>query len=462
MCIYIHKDRRTIPHIPETFTSCWNMRVLLILGTVLLCTLVLADHKEGHHEGNDDHHEGHHEGNDDHHDQKHDHDHKDGHDKKGEDYHHNMSLSCHKIAHYNSLFSFDLFRQVALDHPSENIVFSPVSISMAFSFLSIGAKAQTRSQIINGLRLNASEISEQEIHECFHNLLDLLNDVKREVQLGVGNALFVSKEYKILHAFLDQAKKLYHSEAFSTDFKNTEEAKNQINTYVEKNTHGKIAELLNSVDENAILYLINYIHFKAKWQKPFDEESTEEEDFHVNENTTVKVPFMFRIGYYDVAIHDDATVVSLPYKGDAKALIIMPNEGKLSEIEKHLCKEEIKKLKKSMSNEFVKLRFPKFSVSGTVNLKETLKKLGIEDVFSDSADLSGITGAPNVKISKGVHKAVLNVNEHGTEAAGATALEGTPMMLPHSVKIDRPFLFLLYDYITKSILFMGRIVNPQK
>ncbi|XP_044128046.1 alpha-1-antitrypsin-like isoform X2 [Bufo gargarizans] len=438
------------------------MRVLLILGTVLLCALVFADHQEGHHEGNDDHHEGHHEGNDDHRDQKHDHDHKDGHGKKGEDHHHNMSLSCQKLALYNSIFSFDLFRQVALDHPSENIVFSPVSISTAFSFLSVGAKAQTRSQIIEGLRFNTSEISEQEIHECFHNVLDLLNNVERELQLTVGNALFLSKDYKILHAFLDEAKKLYHSEAFSTDFKNTEEAKNQINTYVEKNTHGKIAELLNSVDEKAILYLINYVYFKAKWQKPFDEESTEEEDFHVNEKTTVKVPFMFRTGYYHVAIHDDATVVSLPYKGDAKALIIMPKEGKLSEIEQHLCKEAIKKLKKSISYKFVQLRFPKVSVSGTINLKETLSKLGIKDVFSDSADLSGITGEPNVKISKGVHKAVLTVNEHGTEAAGATALEATPMMRPLSVKIDQPFLILVYDYKTKSILFIGRIVNPQK
>ncbi|XP_069601768.1 alpha-1-antitrypsin-like [Ranitomeya imitator] len=439
------------------------MRALLLLGVALLCTLAFADHHKGKHKHDkDDHYDK------DDHDNKDDHDHKDDHHKKGRHHgkkhhhHHNESMPCHKIAQYNSKFSFDLYRQVALDHPSENIVFSPVSISTAFAFLSLGAKAQTHSQIIEGIGFNTSEISEQEIHEGFHHLLHLLNDVDRELQLSGGNALFISQEHKILQTFLDQAKKLYHSEAFSTDFKNTEEAKNKINSYVEKNTHGKIADLLDSVDKDAIFVLINFIYFRGKWEKPFAEESTKEGDFHVNKNTTVKVPFMSRTGMYKVAFTDEAIVVSIPYKGDANALFILPNEGKLSEIEQNFDKEIIIKWKNSMQRRVVDLFLPKFSITGNLNLKETLNKLGVVDVFSDIADLSGITGDANVKISKAVHKAVLSVDERGTEAAGTTALEAIPMMLPPRVHFNHPFIFTLYDYKTKSILFAGRVFNPQK
>ncbi|XP_044128594.1 alpha-1-antitrypsin-like [Bufo gargarizans] len=426
------------------------MRVLLLVGVALLITLAFADHHKGHH--SHDHR--------DHHNRKH------GHHKKGEDcdkkrhHHHNESLPCHKIADYNSKFSFDLFRQVALDHPYENIVFSPVSISTAFAFLSLGSKAQTHSQIIEGLFLNSSEISEQEIHEGFHHLQHLLNDVDRELQLSGGNALFISKERNILQTFLDEAKKIYHSEVFSTDFKNTEEAKNQINSYVEKNTHGKIPELLDSVDQDAIFVLINYIYFRGQWENPFEEEGTKEGEFHINENKTVKVPFMSRTGMYNVAFTDEATVVSIPYKGNAVALFVLPNEGKLSEVEQNFNKESIKTWKKSFHRRLVDLHLPKFSVSGTVNLKETLSKLGIEDVFSDSADLSGITGEPNAKISKAIHKAVLSVDEKGTEAAGTTALEAMPMMLPPRIQFNRPFLVSMYN--DESILFIGRITNPQE
>ncbi|XP_073434172.1 alpha-1-antitrypsin-like [Dendrobates tinctorius] len=427
-----------------------NMRVFLFLGGVLLFTLALADHHEGDNHDKDDHH-----------------DHKDDHEKK-EDHHikehhnHNESMPCHKIAQYNSKFSFNLYRQVTLDHPSENIVFSPVSVSTAFAFLSLGAKAQTHSQIIEGIGFNTSEISEQQIHEGFHHLLVLLNDVNRELQLRGGNALFISQEHKILQTFLDEANNLYLSEAFSIDFKNNEEAKNHINSYVEKNTHGKIAELLDSVDKDAIFVLINYIYFKAKWEKPFEKKWTTEGDFHINENKTVKVLFMKRTGFYKVAITDEATVVSIPYKGDAGALLILPEMGKLSEMEQNLNTISVYKFKNLLRRRLVNLHLPTFSITGTVNLKEMLSKMGVVDVFSDNADLSGITSGANIKISKAVHKAVLNVNEHGTEAAGVTALEVVPMMLPTQVKYNRPFIFIVYDLKAKSVIFIGRVLNPKE
>ncbi|XP_018414890.1 PREDICTED: alpha-1-antitrypsin-like [Nanorana parkeri] len=443
------------------------MRAILILGlsVALFCSVVFADHhkdegkKRGHkddHEKKGDHHHrhghrhhGHHHG---HH--RHHHHHKHHH-------HSNETLACLKLALSNSKFAFDLYRQIALGHPSENIVISPVSISTALAFLSLGAKANTHDQIIEGIGFNTSEIPEKEIHEGFHHLLEVLNDEDSELQLNSGNGLFISNAWKILDDFLNNGNNLYDTEAFTVDFQNTEEATKQINSYVEKETNGNIVDVLSSVSKEAALVLINFIYFRGKWENPFDEKSTKEGDFHVNKDETVKVPFLSRTGNYETAVLDEATVVAVPYKGNASALFILPNEGKLEEVEANL-KYIVKKWKRSKHRDIVDLSIPKFSISGSIDLKEVLPKFGIVDLFSDSADLSGITGAPDLKISTALHKAKINVDEKGTEAGATTVLEAIPMRLPSQIRLDHPFLFTIYNYDTRSILFIGKVANPAK
>ncbi|XP_069807007.1 alpha-1-antitrypsin-like [Dendropsophus ebraccatus] len=409
------------------------MRVLLFLGVATFFTLVFADHKQEK---------------DDHHNVKPQHP-------------HNASFSYHKKVPYNLVFKkcdYDLYRQVALDHPSENIVFSPVSISTALAFLSLGAKAQTHSQIREGLGFNTSKTWEQEIHDGFRHFLDLLNEAVRILRFNSGNAVFISKEHKILQTFLDEAQRFYHSEVFSTDFNNTEEVKNQINSYVEKNTYCRMAELLDSVDQDAIFILINYIYFRGNWQTSFHKKLTKEGDFHINENTTVKVPFIRRTGKYKLTLTKTATVVSIPCKGNVNALFILPKEGKFSEVEQNFNEESIKKWKKSFWMLSVDLILPKFSVSATIDLKETLSKLGVVDVFTDNADLCGITGEAKIKVSKAVHKAVFTVDEKWIKPV---ALEYSNLPAPFLAKFNRPFMFSFYDNKSGSVLFVGRIVSPQ-
>ncbi|XP_053330668.1 alpha-1-antitrypsin-like [Spea bombifrons] len=460
------------------------MKVLLFvtLSTALLCTLVLSDHGGSHdddhsHDHDHDHDQDHHHDHD--HDHHHDHDHKhneshhhhhhgDGkyHHHHGDgNYHHhhtNESMACHRIAKSNANFAFHFFNQIASRNPTDNIFFSPVSISIAFALLSKGARSKTHDQIIEGLGFNVSKITKEEIHAGFKHLLHILNDPNSELQLNSGNALFINKESKLLQTFLDDAKNFYESEAFSTDFQNTEEAKKQINSYVEKQTNGKIVDLLDSVDKDTILVLLNYIYFRGKWEKPFEEEFTKEGDFHVDENTVVKVPMMHRTGMYNVLLSENCSVVELPYKGNASALFILPKEGHLREVEESLEKAAIKNWRKSFWRRSVDLTLPKFSISATLDLKNEFEKLGVTEVFTNTADLSGITGEANVKLSKAVHKAVLNVDEKGTEAAAVTALEIMPMSLPPAVKFDHPFLIVIADDITHSVLFLGRISNPAK
>ncbi|XP_053553483.1 alpha-1-antitrypsin [Bombina bombina] len=441
------------------------MRVLLFLCvSVALLYVVTSDHKEGHHD-NDKHNHTDHEHHNGHkaHDDKHDHKH--DHHKKGKHHHHhNESTESHKIAQSNYEFAYKLFRQVAADHPSENIFFSPVSISTAFAMLSLGARSQTHHQIIEGLNFNISEISEQEIHAGFQNLLHILNEPDSELQLNSGNALFISKNWKLLQKFLEDVKNFYEAEAFSTDFHNSEEAKSQINSYVEKKTNGKIVDLLSSVDPEAAVVLINYIYFRGKWQNPFQEESTKEGDFHVDEKTVLKVPMMFRNGRYRV-VHDrdlGCHVVEIPYKGNASAWFILPDEGKFKAVEEALGKPTSKKWLNDFSSWLIKLWIPKFSISTTLDLVPEFKKLGVTDLFSDEADLSGITGESTLKVSKAVHRAELSVDERGTEAAGATVVEAVPLMLPPSIKFNKPFFLTIYHIPTRSLSFLGKIVNPLK
>ncbi|XP_068108499.1 alpha-1-antiproteinase-like [Hyperolius riggenbachi] len=441
------------------------MRALLclVLSVALLCSLVFADHhgdhgkkgsSKGGHKKKDDHEPDHSKKGNHHHHHNHGHDHKDHH-------HSNETWACHKLAAGNLQFAFEIFRQVTADHPSENVVISPISISTALALLSLGARGNTHDQIIEGIGFNISEISEKEIHDGFHHLLDVLNNDESGLHLDTGNGLFISKAWKLLDKFLDDAKNLYASEGFTVDFQDNEGAKKQINSYIEKKTNGKLTDVLSSVDKEAALLLVNFIYFRGKWEVPFEEEYTSEGDFHVSDKVTVKVPFMSRTGRYQVAFLGDATVVNLPYKGNASALFILPKDGKIKEVEGHF-QNTVKKYKKSNRKMVVGLQIPRFSISGSLELKDVLAKLGIVDLFSDSADLTGVTGAPNLKVSKAIHKAKISIDEKGTEAAATTVVEAIPMSLPPTITFNHPFILSVYDHASKTVLFFAKIANPEK
>lgn len=359
-------------------------------------------------------------------------------------------------------FAFTLYRILAHQSNTTNIVFSPVSIATAFAIVSLGAKGNTHTQILEGLEFNLTETTEADIHQGFQHLLQTLNKPNNELQLTTGNGLFVHNNLTLVEKFLEDIKNLYHSEAFSVNFKDPEEAKKLINNYVEKGTQGKIVDLVKELDKDTVLALVNYIFFKGKWEKPFDPEHTEEADFHVDPSTTVRVPMMHRLGIFDV--HHCSTlsswVLMMDYLGNATAVFLLPDDGQMQHLEKTLTKNHIAKFLDNRHPRSANLHLPKLSISGTYNLKTVLSHLGITQVFSNGADLSGVTKDAPLKLSKAVHKAVLTLDERGTEAAGATFLEAIPMSVPPEVNFNRPFIFILYESHTKSLLFMGKIMNP--
>ncbi|KFW04170.1 hypothetical protein N326_12391, partial [Eurypyga helias] len=370
--------------------------------------------------------------------------------------------SCQRIVPSNTDFAFQFYKQATSQEPDKNVFFSPVSISTAFALLALGSRATSRAQVLEGLAFNLTDIREEEIHDSFRHLLLLLNGPGSQVELSMGNTIFMDKNLNPLKSFLKDIKKIYKGKVVSSNFQNSTEAKNQINDHIKNKTHGNINQILKDLDPSTLIVIVNYIYFKAYWENPFNIKGTHKEYFYVNAKTSVEVKMMTRDGFYKTYSDRKLSceVVQIPYKGDVAAFFILPNEGKMKHLEDALTKDTLSKWEKTLKRRRIEVYIPKLSILGTYDLKKMLMNLGVTDVFSDLADLSGITEKPDVKVPKAAHKALLKIHENGTEAAAVSGTDFVPHSVPPVVKFNRPFLLLIVDQYTQSILFMGKIVKP--
>ncbi|XP_062974557.1 alpha-1-antitrypsin-like [Elgaria multicarinata webbii] len=371
------------------------------------------------------------------------------------------SVPALKITPGNTDFAFKFYHQIALG-AADNIFFSPLSISTVFALLLLGARSTTRSQLLSGLSLN--QINEQEIHRDFHLLLQFLNRPNAEIELNIGNAVFTHDQLKVLNTFLSHAKKNYQAEVFPVNFKKPAEAEQQINSYIENKTQGKLIDVVKDLDEDIVMVLVNYIFMKAYWANPFNRDNTKDADFFVDEQTTVKVPTMNKDGLFKT-YHDQGlscVVVQLPYKGSASALFILPDPGKLKQVEDALGRDVFSKWVTSLKQQRINLFVPRLTMTSKYDVRDVLRRLGVIELFTNQADLSGITGTPELRVSKAIHQAYLNVHENGTEAAAVTVVDISPTSLPPEVKLNRPFFFIIFEEIIKTILFLGKVINPSK
>ncbi|XP_053331708.1 serine protease inhibitor A3L-like [Spea bombifrons] len=369
-----------------------------------------------------------------------------------------------ELSQANIGFAVGLYKKIVLkDSESQhNHFFSPVSISSAFSMLSLGAKSATHKQITEGLHLNRTQLNERDIHEAFEHNIRSLNQPKDDLLVNIGNALFLDKNMSLLNSFEEDAQRYYNAEILTANFKNIEGVEKLINDYVQNKTKGKIKELVKDLDKRALMVVVNYILFKGEWINPFNPLFTQTHNFSVDEKTKVKVPMMSRIGLYKILLDPQlpCIVIELPYKGQASMLLVIPELGKIHEVEEALSPETISRWKNSTKQRIIDLRVPKFSIGSSIDLKEIISDMGMADVFSILADFSGITSDVKLVLSKAVHKAVLDVDEKGTEAAAATEIEAVFTALFPTHRVDRPFLLMICDQETDSILFMGRVINP--
>ncbi|XP_051006850.1 plasma serine protease inhibitor-like [Acomys russatus] len=360
-------------------------------------------------------------------------------------------------------FTFSLYRALVLEAPGQNVVFSPMSVSMSLGMLSLGAGSHAKTQILEGLGLSLQQGQEDKIHKGFQQLLQRFSQPSDGLQLSLGSALFTDPAIHIRDSFLSAMKMLYMSDAFSTNFGNPESAKKQINDYVAEKTKGKIVDLIRELDSTHVMVMVNYIFFKAKWQVAFSDKNTRQEDFHVTPKRTIQVPMMNREDeyYYIMDRNLSCAVVGIPYQDSTIALFILPSEGKMKQMESGLNEGVLRNWLKISTKRRLDLYLPKFSMEGTYQLEKILPKLGIRDVFTTHADLSGITDHTNIKLSEMMHKSVVEVDESGTRAAAATGTAFTfRSARPSSLKLrfNKPFLIVIVQ--NKNIIFVGKVAKP--
>jgi serpin B len=376
-----------------------------------------------------------------------------------------------------SEFAFNLYGRIkdlpAVKQTGGNLFFSPYSISTALAMTYTGARGNTAKEMAAVLKLPVeaeNSASRKKIAAAFGALQKQLQADKETsgYQLNIANALWGQKGYGFLPEFLELNKKYFGSGLNEVDFVKSEEARKTINTWVEQQTKEKIKDLIPSgvLDSMTRLVLTNAIYFKGDWAIQFKEENTKETDFHVTSQKTVKVPMMYQKETFEYGEVDEMQLLQMPYKGDELSmLIILPGTiADLDSVEGKLDSQTLQSNMKQMRKCEVEVYLPKFKMTcGTLELKGLLREMGMKDAFSNAADFSGMDGKKDLFISNVMHKAFVEVNEEGTEAAAATGVGMKLLSLPAPPPVfraDHPFIFFILDNRTNCILFMGRLVNP--
>ncbi|NXU66967.1 A1AT protein, partial [Horornis vulcanius] len=208
------------------------------------------------------------------------------------------------------------------------------------------------------------------------------------------------------------------------------------------------------------------LFFKGAWERPFSSSDTRDADFFLDGKNSVKVKMMHQNKDFNVYRDENLScwVVEIPYKGNVTSLFVLPDEGTMTQVEDALLKETVSNWLRSLEERYIYLHLPKFSISGSYDVKSLFKKMGVTEVFSDKADLSGVAKNLLLKVSEAIHKATVDVRENGTEAAAVTLLRMVGLSLrfplPPRITFNRPFVMMIIDKTTDGLLFLGKIVNP--
>jgi len=371
-----------------------------------------------------------------------------------------------EVVNANNKFAFELYSKLDKAE-SENMFYSPYSISTALAMTYEGAKGQTAEEMKSVFHFPESSV----LRPNFAAIYNEINKKDKPYKLSTGNALWVQQDYKFLDEYLSTVEKYYGGKAANVDFvKETEKSRQTINTFIEEQTYNKIKDLIPQgiLDASTRLVLTNAIYFKGTWTWEFDKSDTSEQDFKITPTNIVKTPMMYmdnnkaEFNYADIG---DLQILELPYKGDEiSMLVLLPTED-IDDIEPSLTVEKLEEWKSQMKEDRLDaIYLPKFEFDTKYFMKDALSAMGMPTAFSGGADFSGMTGTRDLYIQHVIHQAFIKVDEEGTEAAAATAvIMGESAVIQRKIfRADRPFIFIIQEKDTGNILFMGRVTDPTK
>ncbi len=372
----------------------------------------------------------------------------------------------------DSAFAIDLYHALRQGGDG-NLFYSPYSISIALAMTYAGARTETESEMAATLHYR---LPQERLHSAFNALDTVLTsqgsgEGEDAFQLNIANAIWGQEGFKFLPTFLDTLAENYGAGLRTVDFAQAEAARQTINGWVSEQTKDKIEELIPKgyLDSLVRLVLTNAIYFNGKWVLPFEKDSTHDGPFNRLDGSEVTVPMMSQTAGLDYAAGDGYQAIELPYRDSNMAMLfVLPEVGRFEEIEAAFSAGSVDAIVKDLSAQQVHLTLPKFTFESEFDLSTTLAQMGMPSAFrspgSGGADFSGMTGQRDLFISAVLHKAYVAVDEEGTEAAAATAviMKLTAAMPGALVRmtLDRPFLFLIRDRDSGTILFVGRVLDP--
>jgi serpin B len=377
------------------------------------------------------------------------------------------------LSHNNRVFAWAFYNEIRQN--GDNIVFSPLSLSLALSMTLAGAETTTETAMIDALRLT---LSEEEVYPAFNALLLAIEASQKETpseegegyfELNIANSLWTQAGYEYQQAFLDVIARNYGTGIYNVNFvQDPEGARKAINDWVAEETMDKITDLIppGAINDLTRLVLANAIYFNGSWMYTFDPDDTEKKSFMLLDGSEINVDMMNlgseHLGYTQ---GENYQTVTLPYLSrDFTMTLLVPDVGAFADFEGSLDAERLTAILEDQDMAQIALQMPKFDFESTIDAKVHLKALGMTEAFQDGvADFSGITDEERLLITDVLHKATITVDEEGTEAAAATAvIVGLESMPPEPIPlvIDRPFLFVIEHQPTGTILFMGRVLQP--
>ena len=370
----------------------------------------------------------------------------------------------------NNKFAFELFHKLKPDRHSKNLIFSPFSVSSVLAMTYAGARNETQSEMSRTLHFS---LKQNNVNSDFDTLLKKITINRGSVQLTIANSLWAQKDSKFLDSYFNLIKSYYKAELQNVDFVNSDEREKtrlMINKWVENKTNNKIKDIMKPgiLDDYSSLVLVNAIYFSGKWAIPFNRENTLRDTFHLTAKKSIETPFMkntLKLKYFE---NDKLQSVEIPYMGNKITMIIVLPKIKtgVEELDKSITYISYKQMLDSMKNETVELTMPKFQMTSYFQLEHILKNMGMKISFSENADFSGMTGDSTLSIDRVIHKAFIDISEEGNEIPPSKVVAMGPSASPQNRQAktflaDHPFLFLIKDEETGSILFMGKINKPE-
>lgn len=373
----------------------------------------------------------------------------------------------------NNNLGMNIFSRVAAEETGKNLMISPLSISIAMSMVSNGASGDNIAEMKEVLGFGNMEFPE--INSQFAQLIASLVEADKDLVLSIANSVWMDDEFApdVKQDFVDVLTEFYDAAFFTEDFQD-EATVGKINSWVSEKTKGKIDKIIEKIGPNAVMYLINAIYFKAAWTTSFDKNSTYEGAFMLSDGTEATANYMgfssdqeppeFYSYSSDWDDENGYSVVRIPYGRDVFAFYgIVPSYNNKTKIDDFIAQVAANGLDSYLSQleerEFP-VQLPKFKFKYEKSLVDVFKKLGMEKAFVDGS-LMNIAGEPHAPfISDIYHKTFIEVNEEGTEAAAVTVVEVGEKAMPSGFYATRPFVFVIMDDRTGSVLFIGKVENP--